>query len=397
MITDRKKKPQNRVEESFIHRYGSWLAMSCLALLITGCSCTGGYAYVVVSNNTIGNIEKNGIVRSYAIDGKTGQLKEIGTVDTERGPYSITVDPSGKHAYVANIDSSTVSQYAIGADGKLTYLNKAECGKTDPPCSAPISVAITPLGQYAYVASVGGKSITKITIGTEGKLTDVSTFTTDFLTDSIAIDPYGKYAYAVNRDNCNSNVCTVSQYNIKAGGLWKPMNPATVETGLTPYSITVDRLGQYAYVANNGGNTVSQYKIEVDGKLTPADPPIPTGSRPATVAIAPSGKYAYVPNSGNDCITGGCSVSRYTVNTGGVLKPMSPKTVTAGSTPFSIAFERSGKFAYVVSQQDVSVTKYKIDDDGTLSDPVTIVVGEPHKQNAMSVATVRKNHWWHIW
>jgi 6-phosphogluconolactonase (cycloisomerase 2 family) len=42
------------------------------------------------------------------------------TVIAGAGPISVTVDPSGKYAYVASYDSNTVLQYTISANGSLT-------------------------------------------------------------------------------------------------------------------------------------------------------------------------------------------------------------------------------------------------------------------------------------
>ncbi len=50
------------------------------------------------------------------------------------------------------------------------------------------------------------------------------------------------------------------------------MSPATVGTGVTPRSITVDPTGSYAYVANFNDNTVSQYAISTGGALVPMSP-----------------------------------------------------------------------------------------------------------------------------
>jgi DNA-binding beta-propeller fold protein YncE len=76
----------------------------------------------------------------------------------------------------------------------------------------------------------------------------------------------------------------VSQYTIGAGGALTAMTPATVGTGVTPYSVTVDPTGRYAYVANDGDNTVSQYTIGAGGALSAMTPAtVGTGSAPQSV------------------------------------------------------------------------------------------------------------------
>jgi YVTN family beta-propeller protein len=57
-------------------------------------------------------------------------------------PYSITVDPSGEYAYVADRDSNTVSQFTINASGALTPMTSA----TVATGSGPLS--ITSVGSY---------------------------------------------------------------------------------------------------------------------------------------------------------------------------------------------------------------------------------------------------------
>lgn len=66
-----------------------------------------------------------------------------------------------------------------------------------------------------------------------------------------------------------------------------------------------------------------------------------TGSFPFSVAVTPSGKYAYVANEGDN------TVSQYTVANDGYLSVMSPATVSAGSQPEFIVNDPSGKHDYL--------------------------------------------------
>ena len=74
------------------------------------------YAFVANSNDNS--------VSSYVVDADTGRLKYIGKVAagvSPLSPSSVSVDPSGKYAYVAN-NGGTVSQYTIGASGGLAAM-----------------------------------------------------------------------------------------------------------------------------------------------------------------------------------------------------------------------------------------------------------------------------------
>ena len=80
-----------------------------------------------------------------------------------------------------------------------------------------------------------------------------------------------QYAYVVNNGNN-----TVSQFSINASGMLAPLTAATVATGNSPRAVTVDPTRRYVYVPNLLDNTVSQYVIQPDGTLAP--------NTPATVA-----------------------------------------------------------------------------------------------------------------
>src|SRR5712691_3255658 len=69
--------------------------------------------------------ELNGTVSMYIVDATTGQLRHNGYVAIVGGlsPISVTVDPFGRFAYVANMSSgnNNISGYTISAsNGALT-------------------------------------------------------------------------------------------------------------------------------------------------------------------------------------------------------------------------------------------------------------------------------------
>lgn len=64
------------------------------------------------------------------------------TVAAGTGPVSVTVDRSGKYAYVANFTSGNISQYAIGANGSLTPMAAATVGAGTNP------ISVTTVGSY---------------------------------------------------------------------------------------------------------------------------------------------------------------------------------------------------------------------------------------------------------
>ena len=100
--------------------------------------------------------------------------------------------------------------------------------------------------------------------------------------------------------------------------------------GSTPHATNSSK---YAYVANNGSSSVSQYTIGASGALTAMTPAMVTaGMIPYAVTVDPTSKYAYV----TDFAAGG--ISQYTIGATGALTPMTTTAgVSAGTSPVSIA------------------------------------------------------------
>ena len=315
-------------------------------------------------------------VSVYAVNAATGRLVFTGKVAAGTSPQSVTVDPGGNYAYVANYNSdtnSTVSQYTIGNDGSLTPM-------ATPTVAAgvgPYSVTVDPSGKYAYVANVGGTTVSQYTIGSDGSLTPMATPTVAAGSAPICVTvgPNGMYAYVVNSSG------TVSQYMIGADGNLILMATPTVAAGTSPQSITVDPSGKYAYVANYGGANVSQYTVGSNGGLTPmGTPTVAAGVGPYSVTVDPSGKYAYVANDGS------ANVSQYTIGSDGSLTPMTTGSVAAGTEPRSVTVDPSGKYVYVANDGDNTVSQYMIGADGSLTPnaPATIAAQPGPSSLAMS-------------
>src|SRR5258706_212871 len=148
-----------------------------------------------------------------------------------------------------------------------------------------------------------------------------------------AVSNIPRFAYVANQGSQ-----TVSIYTVDAQtGQLRPNGYVTV--GASPLSVTVDPSGRYAYVSNSNA-TVSQYTIGAAGALAPMTPAtVPAGVAGTTsITVDPSGRYAYVAN-------GGVGVYQYTIGATGALTPMTPATVAAGTNPVSVRSEerRVGK------------------------------------------------------
>jgi len=220
---------------------------------------SGKFAYV-----TYGANEPNSIAM-YSIDATTGALTSIGTIAVEGNASSVAVDPTGKFAYVTTdlkFDGTgieSVSMYAIDATtGVLASTGTIATG------TKPASVTVDPSGKFAYVANSNSNDVSMYTINaTTGALTSIGTIAAGTKPASVTVDPSGKFAYVAN-----SNSNDVSMYTIN--GTTGALTPiGMIDAGMNPSSIAVHPSGKFAYVTNFNSNDVSMYSIDAaTGELT---------------------------------------------------------------------------------------------------------------------------------
>ncbi len=310
---------------------------------------SGKFAYVLDGAPSVGWAQ----VSMYAIDPTTGILTSIGPPVSTNGfglyPGVITVDPSGRFAYVVNEGdpwgyedgaNGSVAMYTIDATtGALTFTGLISgTGDIEGSCPGlcnPGSMAVDPSGKFAYVGTGAAGlfyGVAMYTIdATTGALTSIGKLAATAAPSFVAADPAGKFVYVAIPNATPGSAGSVSMYAIDAttGTL---ASEGTITVGTDPSSVAVDPSGKFAYVTNFSSNDVSIYSINATtGTLTSVGT-IPAGTGPSCVAVDPSGKFAYVTNfSSND-------VSMYTINaTTGTLTSVG--TIAAGTAPSSVAVD----------------------------------------------------------
>lgn len=88
-------------------------------------------------------------------------------IATGRNPIFARVTPDGRHVYVVNEISASVSGYARAADGTLTAL----AGSPYPTGLLPHVTSMTPDGRFLYVPNMGSGHISSFEVGENGVLT----------------------------------------------------------------------------------------------------------------------------------------------------------------------------------------------------------------------------------
>jgi 6-phosphogluconolactonase (cycloisomerase 2 family) len=283
---------------------------------------SGTHAYVV---------NGDGSVSQFAIGPGGGlTLLNPAAIQVGIGLVSLTVDPTGRYAYaVVGTGSSTpgvVAQFTIGNDGTLAAMTPATAPTGD---NNPLSISVDPTGRYAYVVNGSFGSVSQYSIAPSGGLTPLnpSAVLNVSLPQSIAIDPSGRYVYVTSSGLSGTD--SVYQYTIEAGGTLTPMSPASVTTPSFGMAIAIDPTGRYLYVAD--GAEVDQFNIgETSGGLTAMSPQtVPAGVNPVSISVDPNGLYAYVANEDDSTVTVFPIVT-------GALNATSSVTVSVGLEPISV-------------------------------------------------------------
>src|ERR1700733_12318681 len=207
-----------------------------------------------------------------------------------------------------------------------------------------------PPTQYTIGGTLSGLATGQQVVLTDNGADSLTLSANGAFTFATGIAPGGSYSVSVATQPAGQT-CTV------ANG-----TGSNVSADVTAVTVNCASPAQYAYVANSGDNTVSQYTISAAGELTPTSTPtVQTGTAPQSVAVDPTGRYAYIPNLNDN------TVSQYTIGTGGSLVPMNPATIQTGSSAWAVSIDPCGSYAYVINSIDHTVSQYVIGAGGPLA------------------------------
>jgi 6-phosphogluconolactonase (cycloisomerase 2 family) len=213
-------------------------------------------------------------VSMYTINPSTGALTLVGTIATGSPATSlavkIAIDPFENFAYAAGdgcaLDTypGYVTVYTINSTtGALTPI-----GSPLPAGWCSSSVTVDPFGKFAYVADQGGPDVAMYTINANtGALTPIGSIAAGIGPSSVAVDPLGKFAYVTDYYNgVFGHDVLIYTIDATTGALTRI---GTIAAGTGPGSVAVDPTGKFAYVTNFDSNNVSMYSIDpATGALT---------------------------------------------------------------------------------------------------------------------------------
>jgi 6-phosphogluconolactonase len=194
----------------------------------------------------------------------------------------------------------------------------------------------------------------------------------------VAVHPSGKYLYAVNEvgnsEGGNSGAVSAFAVDRNTGKLTLLNQVAT--RGAGPCHVSLDRKGKFVLVANYDGGSIAVFPVQADGSLGKESGFVQhTGSGPNKerqeaphahwIGTSPDNRFVLAVDLGLDEVL----IYRFDSSKGS-LAPNDPPfvKVNPGAGPRHLAFQRDGKFAYVLSEMENAVTAFAYSQkDGSLS------------------------------
>ena len=270
---------------------------------------------------------------------------------------------ANRFAYVSNINADTVSAYKIDSStGGLAPIGGSPYGGV----SSPTGMAMSPTSDLLAVGSIDGPGVSIFRVDKKtGSITVVAG--SPFLTSGdgypirSVFHPSGKFLYSAMIPSTTSNIHAFS-VDPSTGALSPvPGSPVAGQTlpGLGGvYSVAMDRDGKYLY-SSGPFMGISAYAIDTTtGALSqlPGSPFVPGGAFfNSVLAVHPSGNLLYMADFDAD------AVRVFPIAGDGALgAEITGSPFSSGAGPRDIALDSSGKFAYIPSEGDLSVSAFAI-------------------------------------
>ena len=210
-------------------------------------------------------------VHTIAKDGSLGKApwQSLATADKA---HAITLDPSGRFAFVPHTGTNTIYQFRFDAKTGLLQPNAKAARLDTPPRTGPRHMVFHPkLRTIAYVDNEQGGSVTAYALddktGTLKPLQTMPTVPADFKGENacaeIRIHPTGRFLYVANRGHDS-----IARFTVDEAG--KLTAAGQTPTEKTPRSFDLDPNGRFLFAAGESSGKLASYRIDAkSGDLEP--------------------------------------------------------------------------------------------------------------------------------
>jgi 6-phosphogluconolactonase len=273
--------------------------------------------------------QESGSVSAFAIDPTSGDLTPLNVVSSEgRGPAHMSLDASGRYAFVANYAGGTTAVLPIVDGGRLgTAVDVhhdsgsvgARSANNAPPGSFAFSGHDAPHA-HMIAADPGNRFVLAVDLGQDriyvyrfdansGKLilfegTPFISFPTGDGPRHFVFHPNGRWIYALGEE---SSTIAFFNYDAMHGTLALQQTVSSLPAGFAGSNFTSEVVispdGRFLYAANRLHDTIAICSIGSSGKLKLLGEVSTMGDYPRHCTFDPNGKFFYVCNQRSDSIT----------------------------------------------------------------------------------------------
>lgn len=273
---------------------------------------SGAFAYAV---NEVGDYggEASGSLTAFRIDANGG-LSEISRVSSlGADPCYVSVDRTGRFAFVANYGGGSIASYRIAENGTLATASTIKHSGSGPHANqkGPHAHFIAEGAERGrvYVADLGIDQVRVYNVDSaSGKLTlngsPVGQLAKGSGPRHIAFHPSNKYVFVNNE---LSSTVTVFAHDAGSATLKELQTVSTTPSGFTGANNTAEILvsadGKFVYVANRGHNSIAVFQVnDATGQLGLLEAKPSGGDWPRDFKFDPTGGYLLVEHQKSDNI-----------------------------------------------------------------------------------------------
>lgn len=252
----------------------------------------------------------NGTITAMGIDRSSGELSGLNRVETEdRRPCYVSVEATGRFAFVAHHTGGSVSILPLEDDGRLRPVNENVVREGSGPnsdrqsMSRPHAVLPGPGNRFVYVPDLGADRVWIYEFDpATGDLLPCETLDVALRPGSgprhLVFHPNERFAYLINELNAT---ITAFRWNPKDGSLVEVASVPTLPSSFTDHNQTADihvhPSGRWLYGSNRGHDSIAIFELEPDtGRPNPMGHTSTRGEWPRNFAIGPTGLHLYAEN-----------------------------------------------------------------------------------------------------
>ena len=316
--------------------------------------------------------ESTGIY-SFRFDSSTGKLTSQGLASESTNPSFLTSDARGHVLYAVNeLDTyqgkptGAVSAFAIDtATGKLSLINQVSSGD-----QGPAHVTLDRTGKFAFVSNYSLGSVAVFSILKDGRLGDQVGFVQHTGSSVNKEWQQGPHVHEVvlSPDNrfalvSDPGVDQVMAYpfNVATGKLGEPVI-AHAPPGSGPRHMVFGRGGKFLYVITELTSSVLTYAYDAKngglrqiGMISTLSKEFSGTNYAAEIEVHPSGKFLYASNRGDD------SIAVFSIDSKtGALK-LIEVVLTKGKRPRNFALDPTGSWLLVANQESDNIVVFRVD------------------------------------